>query len=400
MKQVAIVGVGQLPFKARYIDKSYKALAVEATKTALDDAKVAKEDIGAVVHSIYCELMMRQQAPDILIQDHLGLRDKPSMRVALGAATGGFALYGAYGIVASGLADIVLLLGVQKGQDFYSFDTASRGDGLLKGFSISSDTTWIQPLKSGGVSSLQTVLIWLPHLSKYGGPTPEQVAKVSVKNHKNALLNPNAQLKMDLSVEEVLNSRIIAWPTTMYECCLYSEGATALILANENKAREITDTPIWIAGCSTCAYYNGRLEPSDLGRMTGVSIASKRAYEMAGIKNPFDELDVIELHDIISAVEVIAYEELGLCQLGDGGKLVDEGIVYKDGKLPVNPSGGRVACGHVGGVSEIYSIAEIVFQLREEAGDRQVQIRRGKGLIECIDGAASGSAIAILERER
>ena len=211
--------------------------------------------------------------------------------------------------------------------------------------------------------------------------------------------NPEAQLKLELSVEDVLNSRIIAWPTTMYECCLYSDCAAALILASEDRAKEICDNPIWVSGISVSSSASTRFVPETLGRMMGVNVAAKKAYEMAGIRDPSKELDVLEVYDLISGVEILTCEELGLCELGEGGRLVDEGVFERDGSLPVNPSGGRVACGHVGGVSDVYSMAYVVRQLQEWAGETQVPIRYGKGLVESIHGYAGLTGVAIFERQ-
>jgi len=224
------------------------------------------------------------------------------------------------------------------------------------------------------------------------------LGKASAKNHKNALVNPEAQLKINISPEDVMNSRIIAWPTTMYQCCLYSDGAAALILASEEKAKEITDTPIWISGIAVSSYYTARFESGNIGRLIGVEEAGKRAYNMAGIKNPLNELDLMEIHDLVTGCEILMYEELGLCERGDGGRLIDEGKVEKDGILPVNPSGGRVAAGHVGGVSGIYSTACVVRQLKEQAGAMQVSIKNGRGLVEANDGLSGLVGVAILER--
>lgn len=396
MRKVAIVGVGQLPFKSRYIDKTYRSLAFEATKKVLSDAGLTPQDIDSVVYAIYCDLMMRQQMPDIYVHDYIGMNGKGSLRISAGAATGGHALRGGFLEVASGMSDVVLVLGVQKGMDFYDFNTKQRGEGLLKGFSISGDVTWLQPVMPGVPAYLASLVN--AHVERYGGPTPKQMAKVAVKNHKNALANPIAELKLDLTVEDVLNARIIAWPVTIYECCLYSEGAAALILASEEKAREITKNPIWITGIATRDYATHRFEPETWGRLPSVNAAAKAAYAMAGVHDPRKEFDVIELHDLISGVEILAYEELGLCGLGEGGRLVDEGVVEMSGDLPVNPSGGRVACGHVASVSELSSVGDVARQLRGDAGPLQVPIRRGRGLIEDIDGTGSQADVIILER--
>lgn len=397
MRKVAIVGVGTVPWRSRYEDKTWLALGFEATKNALDDAHLVKEDIDLAIYSTFCELMLRQQIMCYIIHEYLGLQAKPSLRTNAAGAADIASLYTGFCEVASGMSDIVLILAIQKGQDLYCKETRSRGDGFLRGISFALDTTWFQQVVPG-TAALMTAALLVPHMEKYGSPTLEQLARVSVKNHKNALVNPEAQLKIELSVEDVLNSRIIAWPTTMYQCCLYSDSAAALILASEEKAKEITDKPIWISGIAECSYPSMRFEDSSLGRITGLDMAARKAYAMAGIKNPMNELDVAEIYDLISGVEILSYEELGFCGRGEGGRLIEEGIVEKSGTLPVNPTGGRVAAGHVGGVSAAYSTATVVRQLKEEAGTIQVPIRRGKGLVDCMDGYGSICGVAILQR--
>jgi len=397
MRKVAVVGVGTVPWRSHYEDKTWLALGFEAAKNALEDAHLAKEDIDLAIYSCFCELMLRQQIMSYIIHEYLGLQAKPSLRTNAAGAADIASLYAGFCEVASGMSDIVLILAIQKGGDLYCRETRSRGDGFLKGTSFAFDTTWLQHVVPG-TAALMTAVFLVPHMEKYGTPTPQQLGKASVKNHNNALVNPEAQLKLELSVEDVLNSRIIAWPTTMYQCCLYSDCAAALILASEEKAKEITDEPVWISGISECSYPAMRFEEKSLGRITALNISANRAYRMAGIKDPLKELDVAEIYDLISGVEILSYEELGFCGPGEGGELVDEGVVEKNGALPVNPTGGRVAAGHVGAVSAAYSTATIVRQLREEAGSIQVPIQNGRGLIDCMDGYGSVCGVAILER--
>lgn len=398
MRKVAVVGVGQLPFRSRYPDKLYIELAYEATKRALEDARISIQDIDSAVYSVYCEIMMRQQIADCQIHDYIGLSGKTGLRVAAGASTGGHAMRVAFAEVASGMSDVVLLLGVQKGSDVIDPVTMDRGEGLMMSQGLSADQIWLSQLTC--LPPAMWAHIVVQHMEKYGNPTLEQMARVSVKNHKNALVNPFAQVKVDLTVEDVLNSRLIAWPSTMYMCCLYGECAAAVILASEEKAREITDKPIWVTGVGACNEQSVPEQPPErMGTMPAVSGAARMAYKMAGISNPIDELDLVELHDLITGIECLNYEDLGLCGPGECGRLIDEGITEKAGKLPVNPSGGRTACGHIAGVSGIYSIGEVALQLREEAGTRQVAIRKGRGLIETMgSGIASHAAVIVLER--
>jgi acetyl-CoA C-acetyltransferase len=397
MRKVAIVGVGTIPWRSRYEDKTWLELGFQAAKNALDDAHLAKDDIDMAIYSTFCELMLRQQIMCYIIHEYLGLQAKPSLRPNAAGAADMASLYTGYCEVASGMSDIVLVLALQKGSDLYCSETRSRGDGFLRGIAFALDTTWLQQVVPGP-AALMTASMLIPHMEKYGSPTLDQLARVSVKNHKNALGNPEAQLKTELTIDDVLNSRIIAWPTTKYQCCLYSDSAAALILAPEEKAKEMTDKPIWLSGIAECSYPSMRFEERGLGRIEALEASARKAYAMAGIRDPAGEIDVAEIYDLISGVEILSYEELGFCERGKGGAMVEEGLVEKRGKLPVNLTGGRVAAGHVGGVSAAYSAATVVRQLREEAGSMQVPIHSGKGLVDCMDGYGSICGVTILER--
>lgn len=397
MGRVAVIGVGTVPWKMRNVEHTFRSLGMQVVKNALAHADISRDEIDNVVYSIYCEIMLKQQNPSILLHDYLGFQGLPELRVEAGAAGEGFALHTAYAQIASGMSDVTLVLALQKGGDFYDFDTRSRGDGFWNGISLSFDTTWLQPVVAS-VPSVLTTFCLAPHIDKYGGPTPEQLAKASVKNYQNAYDNPEAQLHQRVTEADILNSRIIAWPTTARMCCLYSDGACALILASEERAKQISKKPIWISGTATSSYAVHRSDADSIGRLIGTQIAGKKAYEMAGVTKPIDQLDLIQVQDLITGVEIMAYEELGLCEPGEGGALVDDGIVARDGQVPANLDGGRIACGHVGGVSGAYAACDIVRQLREEAGARQTPIRSGRGVMQCIEGHASMTAVTVFEQ--
>lgn len=394
MRKVAIVGLGQLPMKSRYPDKLYTELAFEATKLALEDAGITNRDVDSAIYSIYNESMMLQSMSDAMVHEYLGLKDKRHSRVVAGASTGGHAIKAGFVEVASGYADLTLIVAMQKGSDLIDLELMHRGEGFWAVGPTSLDWIWHSPYTIT-VPSLFGLTV-TAHIDKWGTPTEEQIAKVSVKNHLNAMDNPYAQLKVSLNVEEVLNSRLIAWPSTMYECCLYSEGATTLVLASEDKAKQISKKPIWITGVAATS---GSTMPETDGSIPSIRSAAQFAYRMAGIKNPLEDFDLMEVCDLLSAIEILSYEELQLCALGEAGKLVDDGVTEKTGKLPVNRSGGRVAAGHVAGVSGVFSAAEVTRQLREEAGDRQVPIRKGRGLVQTLGGPGCAFAsVNILER--
>ncbi len=207
------------------------------------------------------------------------------------------------------------------------------------------------------------------YMVKYGA-TEEQFAKVSVKNHKNAFNNPYAHLPLNITVDDVLKSRMLADPLKVLDCSPVTDGAAAIILAKESKAKQICDNPIWINGIGYCcdAYHLG---DRDLAETAALRNAAERAYKMAGIKNPLKEIDVAEVYDAFSYMEPMWMEGLGFCKKGEGVKLIDEGITEMSGQLPVNPSGG-VLSAHPVLVAGLVRIIECVLQLRGEADKRQV----------------------------
>lgn len=393
--KVAVVGLGQVPFRTRYPHKSYQELSFDVVKLALEDAGLRKDDINAAFYGIYSDPLMRQQASDNIIHDYLGLAGKPALRITAGASTGGFAIKAAFAEIMAGLAEVVLVLGIQKAGDLINPQNSHRGEGIMMAESITHDVIWQHPYTPMPPAAWGLMLN--AHIERFGSPSPEQLAAVALKNHNNAKANPLAQLNLDISLEDILNSRIISWPTTMYECCPFSEGATALILASESATRSLGKTPIWMSGIGTSVDSAlPDMSSTGYGRLPAVYKSAQAAYTMARIGDPSTQLDVFEVHDLFSGLEIMAYEELGLCPLGEGGRLIDEGSVQKDGLNPVNPSGGRIACGHIAGVSSVFSVAEVALQLREEAGDRQVRIHNGRGMISTVGGPSASMSSAII----
>lgn len=207
------------------------------------------------------------------------------------------------------------------------------------------------------------------YMYKYG-VTAEQCAKVAVKNRGNAKSNPFAQEPMDITVEDVLSSRMLAYPIRLLDTKPTSDGACAMILTREEKARKLTAKPVWILGVANCydAHYLG---DRDLAECDALASAARRAYGMAGITDPLREIDVAEISEEYSYQELLWMEGLGFCDRGEGGRLIDAGVTQMGGKLPVNPSGGMLS-GNPTIVAGMARVAEAVLQLRREAGDRQV----------------------------
>lgn len=394
--RVAIVGISAFPFRVRHPSYTYFRMAYETTKRVLDDAQLSIKDIDAAIYGIYNDFFERQFMPDIIVHDQIGMILKPGTRVTTGGATGGYALRTAYMEVASGLSDVVLCLGVEKSNDCWDPITQERTPELVKSISYSADCEFVRPL--GSFPAASYVLPVRSHIEKFGNPSEESMARVSVKNHGNAIGNPYAQSPMKLSIEDVLKSRYIAEPFKKYDCCLYSEGAAAMILASEEKAKEICKNngkdPIWITGIGAGNDSNFGGLRENLWSLTSNVYASKQCYKMAGITNPLKELDVAELHDAFTGQEILSYEDCGFAKHGEGHKLIDDGIVEQGGELPVNLSGGLIGAGHAVGATGIYQGTEVVQQLRGTAR-RQVNDAK-KGFLHSVGGPVTAYCVCIV----
>jgi len=397
MKKVAIVGMGTTKFKTRWVDKTYFELAYEAAKMAMEDAGIGKDRIDCAVYGIYNDFFQRQYQPDAFVHDYIGLGLKPMVRVNSGGATGGSARRIGYAEVASGLYDVCLVLGVEKCNDCFNYEIGVATPEVLKAILYTADMTYDNP--AGRTAASGFALAILAHREKYGNPTEEQMAKISVKNHFNATKNPIAQSPKILTVDDVMKSRKIVEPFKFYDNCLYTEGSSAVILASEKVARQITDKPVWISGVGASTDYVMPGNRPNIYTFEASRIAAKKAYEMAGIKNPLQELDLAELHDAFTGTEIMAYEDCFFCEEGQGGCLIDEGVVMPDGKLPVNLSGGLIGCGHAIGATGIMQTYEVALHLRGEAGERQQKNAR-RGLVQSIGGTLCTWTIClVLERE-
>lgn len=394
--KVGIVGVGLIPWKVRYPDKTYYELALDVTKAALGDAGIGPGDVDHVIWGL-SDLMVawvRQCCPSTTLQDYIGMGGKSSVHVTAGAVTGATAVRQGMIEILSGMSDVALVVGSGKGMDLWDPELEKRSSAFLKAIMLDLDTNWEVPVEPLAAANFGFTV--QAHMDRFGAPTEEQMAKVSVKNHGNALSNPLAQSGMALTVDQVMNSRRIAGPIKMFDCCLYSEGAAALVLASEKRARELSDDPIWIEGVGSSNVRSYMPQMDNLGRLLCQQQSAQRAYAMAGIANPMTDLDFIETHDLLTGVELMSYAELGLCEPGEGGRLIDEGITERTGSMPVNPSGGMIGCGHVAGCSGISRVGEIVQQLRGRAGGTQVPINRGKALFSAIGGPGISQSCTVV----
>ena len=392
MRKAVIIGVGAHKC-GRFLDESLKELGRVALSDAIEDAMISPKDIqAAYVSNSLAGLTTGQESVrgQTVLRDY-GIGGIPIINVEDACASATAALRGAYMEVASGCYDLTLALGVEK---MYMGNTAKE----LKALITCYDMELVQP-KIG----MQFTSLYANELRRYMhdyGATREQFAKVVVKNSHNGSLNPIAQYGTPKTVEEVINSRMISDPLTLYMCCPMSDGAAAAIVCSEDMARKFTDKPlISIEACELVsgAFRDPRKIPSAF--RDAPQRASISAYKRAGI-TPKD-VDVVEVHDAMAPDELMIYEDLGFCEEGKGTRMIDEGMTEITGDIPVNPSGGLTARGHPIGATGLLQAAEIVWQLRGEARKRQVAdpvIGLTENAGGFVDDGPAACSITILKR--
>jgi len=358
-EKIGVVGIGHAKFGKR-TDATIRELAHEAVKPALEDAGITTADIDAVVIGVAGDEFAAQGSSGALIHDYIGMKNKPMFRVEAACATGSAGIRAAWSLIKAGLAETVLVVGTET---MTHVGTPRATELMAK----AGDTRWEYPF--GITFPGFYALMATAHMHEYG-TTREQLSMVSVKNHKYGALNPYAHLQKEVSLEEAMKSLTICHPLNLYDCCLISDGAAAAILAKEEKAKKLCDTPVWITGLGAASDSMMISERQTLTGLTATQLAAEKAYKMAGVTP--DDIDVAVVHDCFTIAEIMAYEDLGFCKKGEGGSFIEEGQSYIGGKMPVNTDGGLKAKGHPLGATGVSMTVEITKQLRGEADKRQV----------------------------
>lgn len=390
MRDVAIIGSYTTKFGEMW-ERSFRDIVVEAGVGALEDAGVGGESIDSMfIGNMSGGQFVEQEHIGALIADYSGLAaglHVPSTRVEAACASGGLAFRQGIQSVASGYNDIVVSAGVEKMTDVSSVGASSA-------LAAAADREW-EGMMGATFPGLYAMIARM-HMQQYG-TTSEQLAQVAVKNHQNGANNPIAQYRNNITVDKVLNSIMVADPLHIFDCSPITDGAAALVLAPAEEAHKYTDTPIYIKGSGQASDTIALHDRRDITTLDASVYAAKRAYDMAGI-GP-DDIDVAEVHDCFTIAEICAIEDLGFVEKGQGGRFVEEGNTAIGGKIPVNTSGGLKACGHPVGATGIKQAAEIVNQLRGEAGKRQVEGAK-IGLAHNVGGSGATALVHILDRER
>jgi len=453
MRPVYAISGGVSKFAKARPDKTFQAIVKEAYDYAIQDIGLDFPTftrlVDGSVASYFSDHFTRQLMAGIMVQDYLGLCPKPSHRVEGGGATGGLCFQEAWKSVASGHMDICVA---------YGFETMSHVE-TWKGnefIALASDISVDYPV--GGFYSGYYAMMVTRHMKEFG-TTVEQMAHVSVKNHLNAYHNPYAQKPNRYTIQDVRNAPMVAWPLTRLDICVMSDGAAASILVSEDGLRKLEASGAVIPrplvrvtgiGCGTDAmrmadrphfdydyfmenyattveknsddtrtYYKELWEHGT--RYPGVHsfragrAAGNMAYKHAGIQDPLEELDFIELHDAYTSSEIQTYEDMGLCRYGEGGEFAESGKAFMPGidyglklknqpTLPVNPSGGLIACGHPVGATGLMQAVFATWQLqntiKKHFGDDTLQVKNAKrGAIHSHAGTGTYVSISVLEHE-
>ncbi len=384
-RRVAIVGAGITKF-VRRAQETPKELAYEAVKMALDSCEMTIKDIDCVALGTAPDAFDGVHMKGEYLIDGAGGFRKPYMRHFVGGGTGVFSPIHGWYHVASGMFDTCLVVAEEKMSTCHPHPAGA--------FLTIFDHTTEQPI--------YPTLIWIFALEMHRymhtyGITKEEIALVSVKNKKNAMDHPSAQLGEEITVQDVLNSEVMAYPVNRLDISPTSDGAAAIILAAEHVANRITDKPVWIDGIGyslDTAYWCTR----DLCYPDYVEKAARMAYEMAGIKEPSKEIHVAEPYDPFSYKELHHMEGLLLCKRGEAAKLTADGVTQRTGNLPICPSGGALGVGNPIAATGLMKIIEIFLQLRGEAGKRQVPGNPTCGLAQAWGDLMQVGTVVVMRR--
>ncbi len=384
-KKVAIIGIGITPFGELWT-RGYRDLITDAGTEAIIDSGIDGKDIeGLYIGSMSPGRFSGQEHIGALVADYSGLTGIYATRIEGACASGSLALREAYLAIKSGEMDVVVVGGVEKMTDV----PTSSATVTLMG---AGDQEW-EAFKGATFPSLYAMMA-RRHMFEYG-TTIEQISQVAVKSHENASRNPNAQFPFKVTIDQVMNSSMIADPLRLLHCSPLSDGAAAVVLASEAAAKELSRDPVWITASASATDTIALHDRVSLSRMDSTILAAEKVYKKAGVKP--DDIDFAEVHDCFSIAEIMAIEGLGFCKLGEGGRMAQEGELSLDGRIPTNTSGGLKGKGHPVGATGIAQAVEATLQLRGQADKRQIKDAE-RGLIHNVGGSGATTVIHILER--
>ena len=382
---------------ARYDDKDVVDLAAEATFDALDDAAISIFDVNVLAAgSLFTQGSIGQ-----MISKQIGQTGIPIYNVTNACATGATAVRTAYMSIKAGESEIGLAVGCEQMGKMGLLGGAGQAKSARKVFAPAGRFGGVMPVEGVlGSGTMPAVFgqAGMEYAYEHDGVGFEQFAKVAEKNHAHSTLNPLAQYQKAFSLEEVMNARMISYPNTLPMCCPTGDGAAAIVLVSESKLRTLSleqqrrAVKVGASVLTSDPFVEGGESQPDVNTLT--RNAAAQAYELAGV-GP-EDLDLVELHDCFATAELLHYDNLGLCEPGGAGEFIDSRAPWRDGRIPVNVSGGLLSKGHPIGMTGAAGVYEITTQLRGEAGDRQIEGAK-VGMAHVI-GLGSACGIHILEK--
>lgn len=346
-----------------------------------------KRDIKALFVGHMMESTEHQGHTGPMVADWLGLNPIPASRMENACASSGVALRCGIQAVASGFADTVIVGGVEKQTHLPTSDTTEY-------LALSADNFFEQ--WHGFTFPALFALIARAHMHEYG-TKEEHLAMIAVKNHSNGSKNPKAHIRKEITVEQAMTSRIVASPLKLFDCSLISDGASCVILTRPEMAKKFSDNPVYVLGSGQASDTIGLYERENLTSLKASVLASREAYKMAGIEP--EDVDVAEVHDCFTIAELVAYEDLGFCAKGDGGRLIESGETKLTGSIPVNTSGGLKSKGHPVGATGVAQVYEVYLQLTGQADHRQVKDPK-IGLTHNLGGHGSTSVVHVFKTSK
>ncbi len=344
-----------------------------------------KKDVKALFVGQMGESFEHQGHTGPTVLDWIGLLPIPAIRTEAACSSSAVAIRTGLFAVMSGLYDVVMVGGVEK-------MTHRETSEVTEYLAMACDYPFEQ--WQGATFPGLFAMVATAHMHKYG-TTEKQMALVAVKNHHNGSMNPKAHMQKEITLEQALSSRVVAWPLKLYDCSLITDGGSCLILTKPELAKKFTDAPVHIIGSGQASDTIGLYEREVLTSLNAGKLAGEQAFKMADVTS--EDLDVAEVHDCFTIAEIVAYEDLGFCKPGEGGRLVEEGQTSIGGKIAVNTSGGLKAKGHPVGATGVAQAYEVYLQLTNQAGKRQVKDAE-IGLTHNIGGLGATGVVNIYKR--
>lgn len=391
-RRVGVIGASYSRFGERQ-DANMQELSWEAFRGAIEEAGVEANEIEFLVVSNVGG-WSSEPLPAVVVSEALGLNPRGSMRVEAACASGSAAIKTAHDMIASGVVDLALVLGVEKMKE-------SIPPVVVEFIGRAGNYMW--EFENFGLTFPGYYALYATaYMSRYGA-SEEDLCRVAVKNHYYASRNPRAHLRREVSVDECMASPYVAWPLKLYDCSPISDGASAVVLASEDFIKKSGREAAWVLGIGASTDTSNLSRRDDYTSLRAAVVAATEAYSRAGLKNvnPAKVVDVAEVHDCFTIAEVMAYEDLGFVGRGEGVKLVREEQTYSGGLVSVNLSGGLKAKGHPIGATGVSMIAELYHQLlgRVER-DRQAPIRNGVALAHNVGGTGHYAYVTILSLDK